>query len=56
MVATLGVVAALAALLVGERVTVEETGGAIRALAAGHDALWVGAPAGLIRGDVAALP
>jgi hypothetical protein len=33
-----------------------ETGGAIRALAAGHDALWVGAPAGLFRVDFAALP
>jgi hypothetical protein len=33
-----------------------EAGGAIRALTAGHDALWVGAPAGLFRVDVAALP
>jgi streptogramin lyase len=36
--------------------SLEETGGAIRALAAGHDALWVGAPAGLFRVDFAALP
>jgi sugar lactone lactonase YvrE len=36
--------------------SLEETGGAIRALAAGHDALWVGAPAGLFRVAVAALP
>jgi hypothetical protein len=35
--------------------SLEETGGAIRALAAGHDALWVGAPAGLFRVDFAAL-
>jgi hypothetical protein len=35
---------------------VEETGGTIRALATGHDALWVGAPAGLLRVDFAALP
>jgi sugar lactone lactonase YvrE len=36
--------------------SLEETGGAIRALAAGHDALWVGAPAGLFRVDFAAPP
>jgi hypothetical protein len=36
--------------------SIEETGGAIRALAAGHDALWVGAPAGLLRLDFGALP
>jgi hypothetical protein len=36
--------------------SLEGTGGAIRALAAGHDALWVGAPAGLFRVDFAALP
>jgi sugar lactone lactonase YvrE len=36
--------------------TLEEAGGAIRALAAGHDALWVGAPAGLFRVDFRAMP
>jgi streptogramin lyase len=36
--------------------TLEEAGGAIRALAAGHDALWVGAPSGLLRVDFRALP
>jgi len=36
--------------------TLEEAGGAIRALAAGRDALWVGAPAGLFRVDFGALP
>jgi sugar lactone lactonase YvrE len=36
--------------------SLEETGGTIRALATGHDALWVGAPAGLLRVDFAALP
>jgi hypothetical protein len=36
--------------------TLEEAGGAIRALAAGHDALWVGAPAGLLRVDFCAMP
>jgi hypothetical protein len=36
--------------------SLHETGGAIRALAAGHDALWVGAPAGLFRVEFAALP
>jgi hypothetical protein len=36
--------------------TLEEAGGAIRALAAGHGALWVGGPAGLLRVDFAALP
>jgi hypothetical protein len=34
----------------------EEAGGAIRALAAGHDVLWVGAPAGLLRVDLRAMP
>jgi hypothetical protein len=36
--------------------TLEEAGGAIRALAAGHDALWVGAPSGLLRVDLRAMP
>jgi sugar lactone lactonase YvrE len=36
--------------------TLEEAGGAIRALAAGRDALWVGTPAGLLRVDFRALP
>jgi len=36
--------------------SLEEAGGAIRALAAGHDALWVGAPAGLLRVDFRAMP
>jgi hypothetical protein len=36
--------------------TLEEAGGVIRALAAGRDALWVGAPAGLFRVDFGALP
>ncbi len=36
--------------------TLDEAAGAIRALAAGRDALWVGAPAGLFRVDFGALP
>jgi sugar lactone lactonase YvrE len=36
--------------------TLDGAGGPIRALAAGHDALWVGAPAGLLRVDFGALP
>jgi len=36
--------------------TLDEAAGAIRALAAGRDALWVGAPAGLFRVDFDALP
>jgi hypothetical protein len=36
--------------------SLEEAGGEIRALAAGHDALWVGAPSGLLRVDFRALP
>ena len=36
--------------------TLDEAAGAIRALAAGPDALWVGAPAGLFRVDFGALP
>jgi ligand-binding sensor domain-containing protein len=36
--------------------SLEEAGGAIRALAAGHDALWVGAPSGLLRVDFRAMP
>jgi len=36
--------------------TLEEAGGAVRALAAGRDALWVGASAGLFRVDFSGLP
>jgi sugar lactone lactonase YvrE len=36
--------------------SLEEAGGDIRALAAGRDALWVGAPAGLLRVDFRAMP
>jgi hypothetical protein len=36
--------------------SLEEAGGPIRALAAGHGALWVGTPDGLLRVDFAALP
>jgi hypothetical protein len=36
--------------------TLDEAGGAIRALAAGRDALWVGVPAGLFRVDFSGLP
>jgi DNA-binding beta-propeller fold protein YncE len=36
--------------------TLDGIGGAIRALAAGRDALWVGAPAGLFRVDFGGLP
>jgi sugar lactone lactonase YvrE len=35
--------------------SLEEAGGTIRALAAGHGALWVGTPDGLLRVDFAAL-
>jgi hypothetical protein len=36
--------------------SLDEAGGATRALAAGRDALWVGAPAGLFRVDFRAMP
>jgi hypothetical protein len=36
--------------------SLDEAGGPTRALAAGHDALWVGAPAGLFRVDFRAMP
>jgi hypothetical protein len=36
--------------------SLEEAGGDIRALAAGRDALWVEAPAGLLRVDFRAMP
>jgi hypothetical protein len=51
-------VVALAALLAGGHLTGRalEAGGAIRAVAADHDALWVGAPSGLLRVDFRALP
>jgi hypothetical protein len=36
--------------------SLEEAGGTISALAAGHDALWVGTPVGLLRVDFRAMP